>query len=118
MLDLKKEARLARSWWPACLAERKKDDLLKEVPDGTKSSAFWQEEIEQVVERAVAPNARTADLVSSRAGSRLAGHGPTANYAEALRIPEDLRRMPIPPLHLLRHSGHAQAKHVTNRFER
>ncbi len=98
MLELKKKGKVGSVVVAGCLAERKKDDLLKEVPevDGR-------------------PNARTADLVSSRAGSRLAGYGPIANYAKALCLPQNLRRMRS-PLHLLRHSGHArQACHEADR---
>ena len=55
MLDLKKEGKVGAVVVAGCLAERKKDDLLKEVPDVDQIvGVFGREEIEEVVDRAVA----------------------------------------------------------------
>src|SRR5215470_7913171 len=55
MLDLKKQGRVGAVVVAGCLAERKKDDLLKEVPEVDHIvGVFGREEISQVVERALA----------------------------------------------------------------
>jgi len=55
MLDLKKQGRVGAVVVAGCLAERKKDALLEEVPEVDHIvGVFGREEIEQVVDRAVA----------------------------------------------------------------
>src|SRR6266478_4069898 len=55
MLELKKKGKVGSVVVAGCLAERKKDDLLKEVPEVDQIvGVFGREEIEQVVDRAVA----------------------------------------------------------------
>ena len=55
MLELKKQGRVGSVVVAGCLAERKKDDLLKEVPEVDQIvGVFGREEIGQVVDRAVA----------------------------------------------------------------
>jgi ribosomal protein S12 methylthiotransferase len=54
MLDLKKQGRVGAVVVAGCLAERKKDDLLKEVPDVDHIvGVFGREEISEVVDRAL-----------------------------------------------------------------
>src|SRR5262245_27307957 len=54
MLGLKKQGRVGAVVVAGCLAERKKDDLLREVPDVDRIvGVFGREEISQVVELAV-----------------------------------------------------------------
>src|SRR2546425_3132601 len=54
MLELKKEGRVGSVVVAGCLAERKKDDLLREVPEVDQIvGVFGREEIAQVVDRAV-----------------------------------------------------------------
>jgi ribosomal protein S12 methylthiotransferase len=54
MLDLKRKGRVGAVVVAGCLAERKKDDLLKEVPEVDHIvGVFGREEIAQVVDRAV-----------------------------------------------------------------
>src|ERR1700680_4734780 len=55
MLELKKQGRVGAVVVAGCLAERKKDDLLKEVPEVDHIvGVFGREEIAQVVERTLA----------------------------------------------------------------
>src|SRR5438477_10304787 len=55
MLDLKKQGRVGAVVVAGCLAERKKDDLLKEVPGVDHIvGVFGREEITEVVDRALA----------------------------------------------------------------
>src|SRR5436190_8810266 len=55
MLELKKNGKVGAVVVAGCLAERKKDDLLKEVPEVDHIvGVFGREEIAQVVDRAVA----------------------------------------------------------------
>jgi ribosomal protein S12 methylthiotransferase len=55
MLDLKKEGKIGSVVVAGCLAERKKDDLLLEVPEVDQIvGVFGREEIEHVVDRAAA----------------------------------------------------------------
>src|SRR5213080_1951042 len=55
MLELKKQGRVGAVVVAGCLAERKKDDLLKEVPDVDHIvGVFGREEISQVVELTLA----------------------------------------------------------------
>src|SRR6516225_8006696 len=52
MLDLKKQGRVGAVVVAGCLAERKKDELLKEVPEVDQIvGVFGREEISQVVEK-------------------------------------------------------------------
>ncbi len=54
MLDLKKQGRVGAVVVAGCLAERKKEDLLREVPEVDHIvGVFGREEISQVVDRAV-----------------------------------------------------------------
>ena len=55
MLDLKKHGKIGSVVVAGCLAERKKDDLLLEVPEVDQIvGVFGREEISQVVDRAIA----------------------------------------------------------------
>ena len=59
MLELKKQGRVGAVVVAGCLAERKKDDLLKEVPEVDHIvGVFGREEITQVVDRALQKNRR------------------------------------------------------------
>src|SRR3984893_8677554 len=63
MLDLKKQGKVGAVVVAGCLAERKKDDLLKEVPDVDQIvGVFGREEIEQVVDRALAQRSEQRSL--------------------------------------------------------
>src|SRR5207249_4427157 len=54
MLDLKKDGKVGSVVVAGCLAERKKDELLREVPDVDQIvGVFGREEIGQVVDRAL-----------------------------------------------------------------
>ena len=59
MLELKKQGRVGAVVVAGCLAERKKDDLLKEVPEVDHIvGVYGREEITQVVDRALQKNRR------------------------------------------------------------
>ena len=59
MLDLKRQGRVGAVVVAGCLAERKKDDLLHEVPDVDHIvGVFGREEITQVVDRTLAKKTR------------------------------------------------------------
>lgn len=63
MLELKKQGRVGAVVVAGCLAERKKDDLLKEVPEVDHIvGVFGREEITQVVNRAVAHRSEQRSL--------------------------------------------------------
>jgi ribosomal protein S12 methylthiotransferase len=57
MLDLKRQGRVGAVVVAGCLAERKKEDLLREVPEVDHLvGVFGREEIAQVLDRTVAPH--------------------------------------------------------------
>src|SRR5919197_691019 len=57
MLALKSQGRVGSVVVAGCLAERRKEDLLREVPDVDQVvGVFGREEITQVVDRSVAPH--------------------------------------------------------------
>src|SRR5438132_5120503 len=59
MLDLKRQGRVGAVVVAGCLAERKKDDLLREVPDVDQIvGVFGREEITQVVDRSLSKRKR------------------------------------------------------------
>src|SRR5437879_2874742 len=63
MLALKKEGKVGAVIVAGCLAERKKDDLLKEVPEVDHIvGVFGREEISQVVDRALAQSLEQRSL--------------------------------------------------------
>ena len=63
MLALKEQGRIGSVVVAGCLAERKKDDLIKEVPGIDHIvGVFGREEITQVVDRAFAHRPGNADL--------------------------------------------------------
>jgi ribosomal protein S12 methylthiotransferase len=63
MLDLKRQGRVGAVVVAGCLAERKKDDLLKEVPEIDHIvGVFGREEISQVVDRAVSQHREQRSL--------------------------------------------------------
>src|SRR5277367_1868818 len=63
MLDLKRQGRVGAVVVAGCLAERKGDDLLKEVPEVDHIvGVFGREEIAQVVDRAVQHSAEQRSL--------------------------------------------------------
>src|SRR5580692_2375685 len=63
MLELKKQGRVGSVVVAGCLAERKKDDLLLEVPEVDHIvGVFGREEIAQVVDRAVAGRSEQRSL--------------------------------------------------------
>jgi ribosomal protein S12 methylthiotransferase len=109
MLDLKKDGKVGAVVVAGCLAERKREDLLVEVPDvDSIVGVFGREEISQVVDRAVA--ARPAIAVSL--GTEKLGKGrkkpsrqPLADEQRSLFRPapvralEDTARLRITPRH-------------------
>src|SRR5437016_2685547 len=63
MLALKQEGRVGAVVVAGCLAERKKDELLREVPEVDQIvGVFGREEITQVADRAVAQTAEQRSL--------------------------------------------------------
>ena len=118
MLGLKEQGRVGAVVVAGCLAERKKDDLLQEVPGVDHIvGVFGREEIAQVVDRAVCkqPARRAAQPLPPRPGAGAGGHRPAAHHAAALRLSEDLRRLRS-ALHVLRHPR-MRGKHVTKPIE-
>jgi ribosomal protein S12 methylthiotransferase len=98
MLDLKRQGRVGAVVVAGCLAERKKDDLLQEVPEVDHIvGVFGREEIAQVLDRTLAPgtanglglNVRGAAVLEQRSLFRPAP-------ARAL---EDRARLRITPRH-------------------
>ena len=118
MLALKEQGRVGAVVVAGCLAERKKDDLLEEVPGGRSH----RRRLRPRGDRRRSSTARRRRSATSSAvavppgpGAGARGHRPPAHHAAALRLPEDLRRL-RPPLHLLRHPRHArQARHQADR---
>jgi ribosomal protein S12 methylthiotransferase len=92
MLELKKQGRVGAVVVAGCLAERKKDDLLKEVPQVDHIvGVFGREEITQVVDRV-----RT----TRPPGSRLNGDQQRSLFRPApVRAQEDTARLRITPRH-------------------
>ena len=73
MLELKKQGRVGAVVVAGCLAERKKDDLLKEVPEVDHIvGVFGREEITSVVDRALLqePARRTTQPLPAGPGVR------------------------------------------------
>src|SRR5271156_1806651 len=63
MLALKKQGKVGSVVVAGCLAERKKDDLLKEVPDVDHIvGVFGREEIAKVVDRAISQRSEQRSL--------------------------------------------------------
>jgi ribosomal protein S12 methylthiotransferase len=88
MLSLKEQGRVGAVVVAGCLAERKKDELLQEVPGVDHIvGVFGREEITQVVERSLARN--TANLEEQRSLFRPA----------PVRALEDTARLRITPRH-------------------
>src|SRR5213593_1026037 len=57
MLELKKQGRVGAVVVAGCLAERKKEDLLQEVPEVDQLvGVFGREQITEIIDRAVAPH--------------------------------------------------------------
>jgi ribosomal protein S12 methylthiotransferase len=92
MLELKKQGRVGAVVVAGCLAERKKDDLLKEVPQVDHIvGVFGREEITQVVDRV---------RITRPSGSRLHGDQQRSLFRPApVRAQEDTARLRITPRH-------------------
>src|ERR1700736_5064730 len=92
MLELKKQGRVGAVVVAGCLAERKKDDLLLEVPEVDHIvGVFGREEITQVVGRALASPKRNRGAVVEEQ-RRLSRPAP-------VRAQEDTARLRITPRH-------------------
>ncbi|HWG44500.1 MAG TPA: 30S ribosomal protein S12 methylthiotransferase RimO [Gemmataceae bacterium] len=101
MLALKEQGRVGAVVVAGCLAERKKDDLLQEVPGVDHIvGVFGREEITQVLDRTLAPHPLP---LSPASGER--GRGEGANEQRSLFRPapvralEDTARLRITPRH-------------------
>jgi ribosomal protein S12 methylthiotransferase len=98
MLALKEQGRVGAVVVAGCLAERKKDDLLQEVPEVDHIvGVFGREEIAQVVDRAVAPH----PLPLSPGGRGVRGEGEQRSLFRPapVRAQEDTARLRITPRH-------------------
>jgi ribosomal protein S12 methylthiotransferase len=98
MLTLKEQGRVGAVVVAGCLAERKKDDLLKEVPGIDHIvGVFGREEIGQVVDRALAPH----PLPLSPGGRGVRGEGEQRSLFRPapVRAQEDTARLRITPRH-------------------
>ena len=117
MLALKEQGSVGAVVVAGCLAERKKETLLEEVPEVDQIvGVFGREEIAPVVDRGrrrIAHEQRSLFRpapVQAQDDTR-----PAADHAAALRLSQDLRGL-RPTLHLLRHPRHArQARHQADR---
>jgi ribosomal protein S12 methylthiotransferase len=92
MLDLKKQGRVGAVVVAGCLAERKKDELLKEVPEVDRIvGVFGREEISQVVELALPSPTRQRGT---------SAHEQRSLFRPApVRAQEDTARLRITPRH-------------------
>jgi ribosomal protein S12 methylthiotransferase len=92
MLELKRQGRVGAVVVAGCLAERKGDDLLKEVPDVDHIvGVFGREEITQVVDRSLLKNRRDEQRSLFRPApvrAQVAAH-----HAASLCLFEDIRRL-------------------------
>jgi ribosomal protein S12 methylthiotransferase len=90
MLELKKQGRVGSVVVAGCLAERKKEELLREVPEvDSIIGVFGREEIVSVVDHTVSRGASPAGLAEQRALFRPA----------PVRALEDTARLRITPRH-------------------
>ncbi len=111
MLALKEQGRVGAVVVAGCLAERKKDDLLEEVPGVDHIvGVFGREEIAHVLNRAIARQSAVESLSESnvelgRIGPKAEGRLPTAAEQRSLFRPapvralEDTARLRITPRH-------------------
>jgi ribosomal protein S12 methylthiotransferase len=105
MLDLKKDGKVGAVVVAGCLAERKREDLLEEVPEvDSIVGVFGREEISQVVDRAVEHHAVT--LGTEKLGKKKkANRKPVIEEQRSLFRPapvralEDTARLRITPRH-------------------
>ncbi|HVS38552.1 MAG TPA: 30S ribosomal protein S12 methylthiotransferase RimO [Gemmataceae bacterium] len=96
MLELKRQGRVGAVVVAGCLAERKKDDLLQEVPEVDHIvGVFGREEIAQVVNRALAPH----PLTLSRRGERGDGEQRSLFRPAPVKALSDTERLRITPRH-------------------
>ena len=98
MLELKKQGRVGAVVVAGCLAERKKDDLLREVPEVDHIvGVFGREEITQVVGKALAPH----PLPLSPGGRGVRGEGEQRSLFRPapVRALTDTERLRVTPRH-------------------
>jgi ribosomal protein S12 methylthiotransferase len=95
MLDLKRQGRVGSVVVAGCLAERKKDDLLAEVPEVDQLvGVFGREDIARAVDRALA-----LPLATGGRGDRGEGEQRTLFRPAPVRALEDTARLRITPRH-------------------
>src|SRR5262249_18397084 len=95
MLALKERGRVGAVVVAGCLAERKKDELLQEVPGVDHIvGVFGREEIAAAVDRAV-----TLPVVAARNGERGDGEQRTLVRPAPVRALDDTARLRITPRH-------------------
>jgi ribosomal protein S12 methylthiotransferase len=100
MLDLKRQGRVGAVVVAGCLAERKKDDLLREVPEVDHLvGVFGREEIVPVLDRTLAR--RSLPVAASRADSRPDGAAEQRSLFRPAPVKalEDTARLRITPRH-------------------
>src|SRR5262249_13699192 len=92
MLELKKQGRVGSVVVAGCLAERKREELLDEVPDVDQIvGVFGREEIAQVVDRATAG--------PTRQRGRVAAEQRALFRPPPVRAKHDIARLRTPPRH-------------------
>jgi ribosomal protein S12 methylthiotransferase len=98
MLELKRQGRVGAVVVAGCLAERKKDDLLQEVPEVDHIvGVFGREEISQVVDRVLTPHPRP---LSPKGRGENRGEEQRSLFRPApVRALPDTERLRITPRH-------------------
>lgn len=99
MLDLKRQGRVGAVVVAGCLAERKQDELLHEVPDVDHIvGVFGREEITQILGRTLAPH--SLPLSPGGRGVRSEGEEQRSLFRPApVKAQEDTARLRITPRH-------------------
>jgi ribosomal protein S12 methylthiotransferase len=97
MLDLKRQGRVGAVVVAGCLAERKQEELLQEVPEVDHIvGVFGREEITQILDRALAPH----PLPLSPGGRGVRGEEQRSLFRPApVKAQEDTARLRITPRH-------------------
>jgi ribosomal protein S12 methylthiotransferase len=99
MLELKKQGRVGAVVVAGCLAERKKDDLLREVPGVDHLvGVFGREEITEVVDRVVAPHSLPLSPTPRR-GTKGEEEQRTLFRPAPVKALEDTGRLRVTPRH-------------------